>query len=130
MTDTSEELRLWSPGDQANVDIAVSDQIRFRDPVSGMIYAARNYGTEVVNTKMAPVQTTGAARMLQYATQLMNLAYNCTPGAIPDPDGSGITYPSCTTSTPKDIAMAAKFKGYMSNLAEARDFSKWLDAFY
>ncbi len=128
--DTKQELRLWSPGDISSADIAASDQIRFRDPVSGIVYAARTYGTEQVNSKVSPVQRTVGARMLQYAQQLTDLAYTKkTVGNIPDPAGGGFVYDTYDTATPKDAVVAAKLHGYISNLDEARGLSVFMTAF-
>ena len=130
MIDTSNEMRIWSPGDTGNVDIAVSDQIRFRDPVSGLIFAARSFGTEQVNSKMPLSQTTIGARMLQYAQHLADLAFNVVGGNIADPDGSGFSYKNYDTTNPKDVVIAAKLHGYISNLDQARNFSKWVKDWY
>ena len=128
-SDTAEELRVWSPGADGTVDVPYSQQIRFRDPVSGTIYAARDYGTEQVNSAMKPTQTTGGARMLQYATQLMTLAYGTAPASMEnDNDNSGFTYPNFSAAqlaSPLDPASAAKLHGYIALLDAARQLSQW-----
>ncbi|HSQ67914.1 MAG TPA: hypothetical protein VLM85_32110 [Polyangiaceae bacterium] len=132
---TRDEMRIWSPGDVGTIDIAATDQIRYRDPVSGMIYSARTYGTEQVGVEAAAQRTVGA-RMLQMAQKLTDAAYNkCTStacgGAAPiaDPDGSGFSYQNYDTANPKDPAAAAKLLGYIANLDTARMLSKWVGTF-
>ncbi len=120
--DSNEQLRLFSPGDPGTVSIAVSDQIRFRDPVSGTIYSARNYGTEQVNSKVAAVQTTAGARMIQRAQQLAALAYGLI-NATPVKDSDGVSYPNYDPNNVTDAASQALLHGYLSNLDAARELS-------
>jgi hypothetical protein len=130
-SDTRNELRVWSPGNAGAVDTATpaSQQIRFRDPESGTVYAAKVYGTEQINSKMPLTQTTGGARMLQYAQQLADYAYNTT-GTIADSDGSGFVYNTYDITTPKDATSAAKLHGYLALLDSARDLATWWDVAY
>jgi hypothetical protein len=119
--DTQDEMDMWSPGTNNSNPVALSEQIRFRDPVSGDVYAARHYGSETINGQA--VETTSAARMIQYAQTLANLAYTCNGTAVSDVDG--FTYKTCDTANPKDPVIAAKLHGYTSNLYVARDISQW-----
>jgi hypothetical protein len=91
--------------------------------MSGTIYAAHLYANETVNGQT--VATTVAARMIQYANTLTNLAYTCNGATIADGDGSGFTYKTCDTANPKDPVIAAKLHGYVSNLDEALSLSAW-----
>ncbi len=124
-SNTTDQLRIWSPGGADTVDVPLAEQIRFRDPLSGDIFAARNYGTEVVNSKMAPVQTTMGARMIQYANQLAAAAYTQT-GTMTD--DNGFTHPVYNTATPKDYTKEAQLKGYVSNLNAARELAKFFSS--
>jgi hypothetical protein len=127
--DTHEELRVWTPGGQGAIDIALADQIRYRDPIGGTVYAARAYGTEQVNSLMPASQRTMAARMLQYAQHLTDLAYTKT-GTVVDSDGSGMVYNVYDTANPKDAILAAKLHGYVANLDTARQLAQWWQLAY
>src|SRR4029079_3043525 len=91
--DNRDELAVWSPTAPHQTDVALTEQIRFRDPVNGSICAARHYGFETINGQS--VETTPGARMIQYATTLMNLAYTCNGATVADSDG--FTYKTCDT---------------------------------
>ncbi len=125
-TDAQDEYRVWSPGNMGTVQNAapLTEQVRFRDPVSGTIYAAHKYGTETINGMT--VQSTPAARMIQYANQLLALAYPST-GTTTDADG--FTYTTYNTAAPLDATIAAKVHGYVSNLNEALQLSDWYAGF-
>ena len=106
------QMRIWSPNALESVTIPISDQLRFRDPMTGVVYAARNYGTEILNThrrdslnKVIPVQTTIGARMIQFANELAARAYNST-GTVTDQEG--VSYPKYDTVTPKEFTLAAE----------------------
>ena len=120
--DMVDQMRVWVPNSNEDVSVPVAEQIRFRSPYSGVIYASRQYGTEVVNSKVAPVQKAVGARMIQYANQLAAQAFNQT-GTVTDQDG--VVHPVYDTSSPKDAAAAAKCKGFVSNLEQTR----WLAGF-
>ncbi len=122
---TMDQMRIWSPGDTGSVDIPVSDTVLFRDPVSGLVYQARDYGTEKVDSAIGyPVQNTMGARMLQYAQTMADQAYNVS-GSIADPT-TGKTFNTYNTATPKDPIIAQKLQGYISNLDTARKLARWI----
>lgn len=125
-TDQQDEMDIWSPGTNNSNPVALSEQIRFRDPVSGVIYAGHHYGNETINGQS--VETTSAARMLQYAQSLTDLAYTCNGASVSDTDG--YSYKTCDTANPKDAIIAAKLHGYISNLALTRDISQWFHQNY
>jgi len=120
-TDALDEMDVWSPTAPNPNSVALSEQVRFRDPVNGTIYAARHYGNETINGQS--VETTVGARMIQYAQTLVNLAYTCNGATVADADG--FTYKTCDTANPKDAIFAAKVKGYMSNLDVSRDLTQF-----
>jgi hypothetical protein len=117
------QMRIWSPNAKEAVQVALSDQLRFRDPVSGVVYAAKNYGTETLNSRRAAVQKTIGARMIQFSNELAAKAYNQN-GTVTDQDG--VTYPKYDTDNPKDFTLAKKLTGFVSNLEVGRQLTLYL----
>jgi hypothetical protein len=117
------QMRIWSPNAKEAVQVPVSEQLRFRDPVSGVVYAAKNYGTETLNTRRAAVQKTIGARMIQFSNELAARAYNQT-GTVVDQDG--VSYPKYDTDNPKDFAIAKKLTGFVANLEVGRQLTNYL----
>lgn len=124
-TDWASQMRVWSPGGSETVSISPAEQVRFRDPISGIVYAARSYGKETVNTiseaKNGKTERTVGARMIQYANQLAGEAYNVT-GTLPA-DADGFKYPIYDMKSPKDALKANILTGYVSNLDQTRSLS-------
>jgi hypothetical protein len=75
-------LRLWELG--VDDDPEFGNRIEFHNP-TGKTYVAKTYGKEVIFGKT--VQKGIAARVLEYANQLLDEAYETTDG--PDLDGDG-----------------------------------------
>jgi hypothetical protein len=123
--DIIDQMRVWTPNGVEATYIADADQLRFRDPVSGVVYAARKYGTETINSKLAPAQKGMGARMIQYANQLAAKAYNSS-GTITD---GTFTYPAYDTTTPKDYGAANALKGFVANLDHTRDLGHYMGFF-
>lgn len=76
------QLYLWEVG--ADTDPGFANRIELHDP-NGRIYVAKTFGKETVFGKR--VQKGIAARVLEYANELLADAYRTTPG--PDLDGDG-----------------------------------------
>jgi len=76
-------LRLWELGLDADPDLG-NNRIEFHNP-TGKVYVAKTFGKEVIFGKT--VQRGIAARVLEYANELLNLGYVTDPG--PDLDGDG-----------------------------------------
>jgi hypothetical protein len=76
------QMYLWEVG--ADADPGFQNRIEFHDP-SGRVYVAKTFGKETVFGKR--VQKGIAARVLEYANELLAAAYHTTPG--PDRDGDG-----------------------------------------
>lgn len=74
--DLVDQMRIFSPGDAASLSIPADQLVRYRDPLTGIEYVARNYGTESVNPDIgfATAKTIGA-RMVQHANYLAKKAY-------------------------------------------------------
>ena len=123
--DVISQMRVWTPGGPESVAVPLSEQVRFRDPSTGVVYTSRSYGTEVINSKRtAPVQKTMGARMIQYANELAAKAYNSS-GTVTDQDG--VSYPKYDVTGPaKDFTKAQQLKGFVSNLEVARFISLYL----
>ena len=68
--DVVDQARIFSPGGADTISIDPNEQVRYKDPLSGIVYVARTYGKERVNVKSAMVERAGGARMIQYANQL------------------------------------------------------------
>ncbi len=75
-------MRLWELGLDSNPEFA--NRIEFHNP-TGKIYVAKTYGKETIFGKT--VQKGISARVLEYANELLALAYETTDG--PDLDGDG-----------------------------------------
>ena len=121
--DIVDQLRVWTPNGIEGTWIAPADQVRYRDPVTGIIYAAKKYGTEQTNSKVGAVQKAAGARMLQYANDLADQAY-VSNGTVAG--GDGFTYTSYDITNVKDITAAAKLKGYSANLDKVRDVGRFM----
>ncbi len=77
-----DQMRVWELGEDA--DPGFANRIEFHNP-TGKVYIAKTYGTELVFGKV--VQKGVAARVLQYANELLEKGYETDPG--PDNDGDG-----------------------------------------
>lgn len=75
-------MRIWELGKDA--DPGFEDRIEFHNP-SGKVYVAKRYGTEEIFGQT--VERGIAARVLEHANELLEQAYETTPG--PDKDGDG-----------------------------------------
>lgn len=76
-------MRIWEIGDDTNP--AFTNRIELHDP-AGKVYVAKTYGKESIFGKS--VQKGIAARVLEYANELMFAAYETTPGADLDGDST------------------------------------------
>ena len=129
-----DQMRIFSLGDVGTVSLPVEQQIRYRDPFSGIEYVAKNaggpdYGSEVVNPSLGfAVAKTIGARMLQHANYLAQLAYQVSHP--PDPVTGELTYDTdeqgnlilnSTTSNPQDYV--TMLKNYASNIDVARQLT-------
>jgi hypothetical protein len=89
--DVIDQMRIFSPGDAATVSLPANRQVRYRDPLTGIEYVAKNYGTELINPDVGyQVAKTIGARMLQYANTLGQQAYSVS--GPPDPVTGELTY--------------------------------------
>jgi len=79
--DLVNQLRVYSPGDSATVSIDPKEQVRYRDPFTGVEYVARTYGKETVNSRTAASERSSGARMLQFANELAASTYESTADA-------------------------------------------------
>jgi hypothetical protein len=121
--DLFNQAYIFTPNGTEGIWIAPADQLRFRNPIGGEVYAAKKYGTEITNSKLGPVEKGMGARMIEYANILAARAYTAN-GTIPS--GDGFTYPNYDTANPKDYTAAAQLAGYVSNLTWARLEKKWI----
>jgi Met-zincin len=126
--DLIDQMRIFSPGDAASLSLSPDQQVRYRDPLTGIEYVAKNYGTEVVNPNIG-FQTAKSigARMLQHANDLASRAYQVTNPPDPttgeltyDTDGQGNPIP---LSSPDAQALATMLKGYASNIDVVRQLT-------
>jgi len=76
-------MRIWELGQDS--DPGITNRIEFHDP-SGKVYVAQTYGRETIFGKS--VERGIAARILEYANELLTNAYETTDG--PDLDGDGL----------------------------------------
>jgi hypothetical protein len=126
--DLASQARIFSAGDGGSVSLLPSEQVRYNDPNTSITYVARNYGTEVVNTRNAPVMRTPGARMLQYANQLAEKTYQTT---TKDPVTGELAYVKDTSGNPvckvgvDCAALTSKLKSFSSNIDTVRQISLW-----
>jgi hypothetical protein len=127
--DLVDQTRIFSPGDSSSVSLPLDQQVRYRDPLTGIEYVARNYGTEVVNPAIGfNVAKTIGARMLQHANFLAQQAY-VTVGT---PDSTGeLTYAidAQGAALPQTGQLAQNaatiLKNYASNIDVVRQLTRW-----
>jgi hypothetical protein len=128
--DLVDQMRIFSPGDAATLSIPDTELVRYRDPLTGIEYVAKNYGTEVLNTSLGyPVAKTIGARMLQNANTLAAQAYEVVgpPGAggeltyVTDAQGNAISLAAQNGLTAQNAA--AILKSYTSNIDVARQLT-------
>ena len=131
--DLVNQMRIFSPGDAATLSIPVGQQVRYRDPLSGIEYVAKgagspDYGTEQINYPSIgfEVQKTIGARMLQHGNYLAQLAYEVSgpPDATGEltylTDGQGNLVPK-TSQAAQDAAVM--LKNYASNIDVVRQLT-------
>jgi hypothetical protein len=123
-----DQMRIYSPGDAGTVSIPAAEQVRFRDPLTGIEYVARNYGTEWVNPSIGfQVAKSIGARMIQHANYLAQIAYQTT--GTPDATTGELTYATDSSGNPIANATAdglnatTILKGYVTNLDTVRQLT-------
>jgi hypothetical protein len=126
-----DQMRIFSPGDAASLSIPTAQQVRYRDPLTGIEYVAKNYGTEWVNPAIGfPVAKSIGARMIQHANYLASLAYQVTQPA--DPVTGELTYDTDANGNPiplpaaQAVSAATFLKGYASNIDTVRQLTYYL----
>ena len=125
--DLINQMRIFSPGGLDTVDIPANEQLRYRDPLTGILYVTRAGGQEVVNSKRGKVEKFIGARMIQHANQLANEAYVVTSTA---PTGEA-TYqrdaqgrPACKTT---DCTSAdSQIRAFSANLDSVRELTRYM----
>jgi hypothetical protein len=126
--DLIDQMRIFSPGDAASLSLPPSELVRYRDPLTGIEYVARNYGTETVNPAIGfEVAKSVGARMLQHANYLAQIAYKLAQP--PDPVTGELVYATDAngnavanaTGTAKESA--TMLKGYASNIDTVRQLT-------
>jgi hypothetical protein len=126
-----DQMRIFSPGDAASLSIPAGSQVRYRDPLTGIEYVAKNYGTEWVNPDIGfPVAKSIGARMIQHANYLAQLAYQVN--GTPDPVTGELTYETDANgqaiplTTPQATSAATFLKGYATNIDTVRQLTYYL----
>jgi hypothetical protein len=126
--DLIDQMRIFSPGDAASLSLPANQQVRYRDPLTGIEYVAKNYGTEVVNPNIG-FQTAKSigARMIQQANYLAKAAYQVTQP--PDPITGELTYDADSQGNAIPLpdtqaqALATMLKNYASNIDVVRQLT-------
>jgi hypothetical protein len=125
--DLVDQLRIFSPGGADGISIDPSQQVRYRDPATGIEYVARNYGTEMVNSRGPKVSRSMGARMIQYANQLAAATYAVKSV---DPVTGELTYgtdangqAACANPTVPCTSGATTLKNFSSNLDVVRQLT-------
>jgi hypothetical protein len=128
--DFVDQVKIYNPGDPGSNAVAANNQVRYRDPLTGLEYLARSYGYESVNPAVGFATQKGiGARMLQHANYLAALAYQIsTP---PDPVTGELTYDldgagnPIVAQTPTAQDAATLLKGFASNLDYVRKLTQF-----
>jgi hypothetical protein len=125
--DLIDQMRIFSPGDAASLSIPPSELVSYRDPLTGIEYVAKDYGTETVNSAIGfPVAKSIGSRMIQQANYLAQQAYEVVgpPGPGGEltyaTDAQGNAVPLTTLAATNAAAM---LKGYASNLDVVRQLT-------
>jgi hypothetical protein len=125
--DLIDQMRIFSPGDAASLAIPTSELVSYRDPLTGIEYVAKDYGTEPLNSAIGfPVAKTIGARMIQQANYLAQQAYQV---AGPPGQGGELTYVTDAQGNALPLTgssaanAAAILKGYASNLDVVRQLT-------
>ncbi|MGZ3418499.1 MAG: hypothetical protein ACXVEE_11575 [Polyangiales bacterium] len=131
--DTNMELvnrtRIWRAGAVEAIDVPAAERVTFFDPVDGVEWTSRTFGTETLAGKV--VEKGIGARMLQHANELLAAAYDVelepvvgsttqmqpkyTAGRPQKPGGGAID-----PATPKNATAAAKLRDYIAFLNQVR----------
>lgn len=126
--DLINQMRIFSPGGLDTVDIPESEQIRYRDPLTGILYVARAGGQEIVNSTRGPVEKYIGARMLQYANQIAAQSYVVTATSpsgehtyTKDANGKAV----CNTGIDCNAA-DLKVRAFSANLDSTRQLTRYL----
>jgi Met-zincin len=126
--DLIDQMRIFSPGDAASLSLPPDQQVRYRDPLTGIEYVAKNYGTEWVNPSIGfPTAKTIGARMLQHANYLAAIAYQASQPV--DPVTGELTYDTDSQGNPiQNTGAAAQeaitiLKNYASNIDVVRQLT-------
>jgi hypothetical protein len=98
------QLRVWELGEDA--DPGFENRIEFHDPF-GKVYVAKTFGKETIFGKK--VHKGVAARMLEYANELVGKAFVTTTTGVPDLDGDGKADWFLPVLNPKTGAPQVKF---------------------
>jgi hypothetical protein len=125
--DLLNQMRIFSPGGLDTVDIPLAEQIRYRDPLTGILYIARAGGQEIVNSKRGKVEKFIGARMLQYANKLATdnyvvLSTDANGEQTYQKDASG----GAVCKNANCAVAEAKLRGFSANLDIARELSRYL----
>lgn len=128
--DSVNMMRVFVPGGVDTIDIPLDQQIRFRDPNSGIRYVARTYGTEVVNARIGHrVERAPGAHMIQYANELAAKTYQVQST---DPQTGEHTFvmqngqPVCATDAVTCKANDTQLRGFVSNLDVVRQLTQYM----
>ncbi len=73
-------MRIWEIGSDAPPDFPATETVSWRDPLSGELFEAHSYGTEVIDGKT--VQRGIAARVLEWMNTLTAQAYTIDPTVV------------------------------------------------
>ncbi|MFO0679627.1 MAG: hypothetical protein U0169_24075, partial [Polyangiaceae bacterium] len=118
------QMRIFSPDGPEALTIPADEQTRYRDPLSGIVYVARKYGTETVAGKT--VQRTSGARMLQYARELAKATYKVksesASGEVEYERDPVTNEPVCSADAATCATNRASLQGFSGNLDIVRQF--------
>lgn len=135
---TINKFRIWSVGGPEAVNVPEAEQVRFANPETGIIYAARRYGNDanlaaLTATGTNPTRTVDrgiASRMIAHANELLAAAYrvqstNPDGSLVMARDASGALIPSENNLQVRARAITA-FRNYVGVVDAVRNISRIL----
>src|SRR6476620_2135549 len=74
-------VRIWRAGAVEAIDVPATERVTFFDPVDGVEWTSRTFGTETLAGKV--VEKGIGARMMKHANELLSAAYDVELEPVP-----------------------------------------------
>jgi hypothetical protein len=128
--DLVNRTRVWVDGSAESIKIPDAERVTFFDPVDGLEWTAKSFGTETLKGKV--VDTGIGARMLEHANELLLAAYNVDTVVVnattgqkvakygPDRRPQRVGGGTLTAADVKDTVSEKKLRDYVAFLNQVR----------